>query len=160
MLDELRDALAAESAAHGDHDEIRQILRELCYITKMGFAAVARVTESRWIACEVADGIGFGMKPGGELVVQETICNEVRECGQVVIIDDVDADPQWCQHPVPKQYGFQSYVSIPIVLTDGSFYGTLCAIDPLPRALSAPATVAILEAFAIKLAGILSSRVL
>ena len=104
--------------------------------------------------------MGFGMKRGGELVVQETICNEVRQCGQVVIIDDVDADPEWSEHPVPKQYGFQSYVSIPIVLADGSFYGTLCAIDPLPRALSAPATVAILEAFAIKLGGILSSRVL
>jgi hypothetical protein len=32
----------------------------------MRFAAVARVTEQRWIACTVRDDIAFGLKPGGE----------------------------------------------------------------------------------------------
>ncbi len=151
-----KDALASEAVAQGDDEEIRQLLRELCYITKMGFAAVARVTDKRWIACQVEDRIAFGMVPGGELRIQETICNEVRQCGQAIIIDEVAAEPEWRNHPVPKQYGFQSYVSIPILLSDGSFYGTLCSIDPKPRALSAPATVAILEAFAARLSVILS----
>jgi len=34
-----------------------------------------------------------------------------------------------------KCYGFQSYISIPIMLKDGSFFGTLCAIDPKPAKL-------------------------
>jgi GAF domain-containing protein len=152
------DALAAQAADDGDHEEIRQLLREVCYITKMGFAAVARVTDTRWIAAAVEDRIGFGLKPGGELKIQETICNEVRRCGQTVIIDDVDADAEWSRHPVPRQYGFQSYVSIPLLLADGSFYGTLCAIDPKPRRLSAPTTVTVLEAFATRLTAILSRR--
>ena len=37
-------------------------------------------------------------------------------------------------------YGFQSYISMPIILTDGSFFGTLCAIDPRPRKLNNPET--------------------
>ena len=150
------DSLASEAVRQGDNEEIRQLLREVCYITKMGFAAVARVTDKRWIACQVEDRIAFGMEPGGELRIQETICNEVRQCGQAIIIDDVASEPEWSNHPVPKQHGFQSYASIPITLSDGSFYGTLCAIDPEPRALSAPATVAILEAFAGRLSVILS----
>jgi GAF domain-containing protein len=27
-------------------------------------------------------------------------------------------------------YGFQSYISVPIILPDGTFFGALCAIDP------------------------------
>ena len=42
-------------------------------------------------------------------------------------------------------YGFESYASFPIVLADGSFYGTLCAIDPEPRALNAHETIAALH---------------
>jgi hypothetical protein len=41
----------------------------------MGFAAVARVTEDRWVACAVKDDIAFGLKPGGELdlEIEETL---------------------------------------------------------------------------------------
>jgi hypothetical protein len=37
--------------------------------TGMRFAAIARVTEDRWIACSVLDEIDFGLKPGGELKI-------------------------------------------------------------------------------------------
>ena len=47
----MQDELAAQSAALGDNDEIRAILEEVCQITQMGFSAVARVTDSRWIVC-------------------------------------------------------------------------------------------------------------
>jgi GAF domain-containing protein len=44
-------------------------------------------------------------------------------------------------------YGFESYISLPIRRTDGSFFGTLCALDPEPRRLDAE-TIGMLEAFA------------
>lgn len=44
----------------------------------------------------------------------------------------------------------------PIALADGRFWGTLCAIDPKPRTLSAPATIAALEDYAAQVASILS----
>jgi hypothetical protein len=44
------------------------------------------------------------------------------------------------------------------MLDDGSFYGTLCAIDPRPRALSARASLAVLERQAKRLGRILSKR--
>ncbi|WP_325049484.1 MULTISPECIES: GAF domain-containing protein [Sphingomonas] len=44
-------------------------------------------------------------------------------------------DPRWNSHPAPALYGFKSYVSLPIILSDGTFFGTLCAIDPHPRKL-------------------------
>jgi GAF domain-containing protein len=45
-------------------------------------------------------------------------------------------------------YGFQSYISVPIVLANGSFFGTLCAIDPHPAHLKTPETVGMFRLFA------------
>jgi GAF domain-containing protein len=74
------------------------------------------------------------------------------------VIDNVSSNPKWQTHPAPALYGFKSYVSIPIVLSDGSFYGTLCAVDPSPRKLTGPNIVPALEAFAGRVAAILSER--
>jgi GAF domain-containing protein len=153
----MQDELAAQSAALGDNDEIRAILEEVCQITQMGVSAVARVTDSRWIVCQVVDRIEFGLDPGDELDLQTTICDEIRQSGEAVVIDHVGDNPGWRTHHTPMLYGFESYVSIPILLDGEQFFGTLCAIDPHPRALSAPATVASMKRLALAVAGILSS---
>jgi hypothetical protein len=57
---------------------VQSILEVVCRTTGMGFAAVARVTDQRWVCCAVKDDIAFGLKPGGELKVETTICNEIR----------------------------------------------------------------------------------
>jgi len=113
--------------------EIEAMLAEVCALTGMGFAAVARVTADRWVACQLLDKIEFGLKPGDELMIKTTICDEIRASGQCVFIDEVSADDRWRRHHTPVMYGFESYISIPIVLDDGRFFGTLCAIDPAPR---------------------------
>jgi GAF domain-containing protein len=154
----VKDALAFQSAACGDSDEIRAILEEVCAITQMGFAAVARVTDERWIACQVLDKIEFGLKPGDELALKTTICDEIRESGQLVVIDHVAEDPTWRTHHTPALYGFESYVSIPVLLHDGTFFGTLCAIDPHPRALRASAVVERMQRLARVVADVLSTE--
>jgi hypothetical protein len=37
---------------------------------------------------------------------------------------------------MPGIYGFQSYISFPIIRKDGSFFGTLCAIDMKPHPMN------------------------
>lgn len=154
----MKDAFAAEVVAQGDDAEISEILEEVCRLTDMGFAAVARVTEERWIACQVLDKIEFGLDPGDELEIKKTICDYIRESGKEVIIDYIGADPEWRTHPVPIIYGFKSYASLPITLEDGSFYGTLCAIDPRAREISAPEVVAVLKRYAERVGEILSAK--
>ena len=124
------------------------ILEVICKTTGMGFAAVARVTRDKWIACEVLDTIDFGLKSGGELKLETTICDEIRESGRAVIIDHVADDATYCGHPTPAMYGFQSYISMPIILADGSFFGTLCAIDPRPARVSSTEIVGMFKLFA------------
>ena len=131
---------------------ISAILGRLCAQTGMGFAAVARVTEHRWIACQVVDRIAFGMEPGSELKIKTTICDEIRQSGTPVFIDCVANEPMWRTHPTPILYGFQSYLSVPIYRPDGSFFGTLCAIDPDPHQVSSPELIASIEALAAEVA--------
>ncbi|NTS30112.1 GAF domain-containing sensor histidine kinase [Phyllobacterium sp. BT25] len=129
-------------------DAVPTILDVVCRTTGMGFAAVARVTEDRWIACQVLDNIAFGLKPGGELEVKTTICDEIRGSGQAVVIDEVSQDLVYSTHHTPQIYGFQSYISMPITLPDGTFFGTLCAIDPAPARLKNPQVVGMFKLFA------------
>ena len=105
----------ADIAAVARIDAVPTILEVVCRTTGMGFAAVARVTEDRWIACAVRDEIEFGLKPGGELKVETTICDEIRAERRAVVIDHVAEDEAFCGHPTPAMYGFQSYISMPII---------------------------------------------
>ena len=140
--------LQRDVAAISRIDVVPTILEVVCRTTGMGFAAIARVTQDRWVACAVRDEIAFGLGPGGELEVATTICDEIRDSGQGVVIDEVRADQTFCQHPTPAKYGFQSYISMPILRKDGSFFGTLCAIDPKPAKLQTPQTIGMFKLFA------------
>ena len=135
-------------AAVGSIKAVPTILDVVCRTTGMRFAAVARVTEERWIACSVRDNIAFGIEPGGELKVESTICHEIRQSGKAVIIDHVAEDATYRNHHTPATYRLQSYISMPIRLADGSFFGTLCAIDPEPHRLNTPETISMFEMFA------------
>ena len=126
---------------------IPTILEVVALTTGMRFTAVARVTDTQWVACAVHDQIDFGLEAGGELVLESTICNEIRQHHEPVMFGHASADPHFATHPTPKLYGLESYVSVPIVLSDGSFFGTLCAIDPAPAKLDDPKILKILQAF-------------
>jgi signal transduction histidine kinase len=143
-----RHAPESDVAAIARIKVVPTILEVLCGATGMGFSAVARVTDERWIACAVRDEIDFGLVPGGELELETTICNEIRQSGQLVVIDDCAHDEVFRDHHTPKQYGFQSYISVPIRLPDGRFFGTLCAIDPRPARLNNSQTINMFTLFA------------
>lgn len=117
---------------------ISQILDVVCRTTKMGFAAIARVTDDRWITCSSLDHINFGLKPGDELEVETTLCHEVFQKKQPIFIDHVAEDVTYRHHPTPKLYGLESYVSYPIYRKNGEFFGTLCAIDKRPFKVNTP----------------------
>lgn len=126
----------------------------------MGFAAVARVTGERWVACEVLDKIGFGLKSGGELQLDSTLAHEVRQSREAVVIEhhseqvgeqvseQVFGGDAERPRPTPVNYKFQSFISVPIILSNGEFFGILCAIDLKPIRLNKPETMGMFKLFA------------
>lgn len=142
------DAYLMDVEAISRIDVVPMMLDTVCQLTGMRFAAIARVTDERWIACSVRDDINFGLQPGGELKVETTICHEIRQNRQAVVISDVDADPVFAGHHTPALYGLKSYISVPIVMPDGRFFGTLCAIDSVPHDLDRAGILPTFEMFA------------
>lgn len=127
---------------------IKTLLDVICEVSGLGFAFIARVTKDQWIACAVQDNINFGVKPGGELILETTICHEIENHREAVVINHASTDPEYCNHPTPTAYGFESYISVPIILTDSTFYGTLCALDPRPAELKTPKIIGMFTLFA------------
>lgn len=129
-------------------DLVGTILETVMLAANMRFAAVARVTEDRWVACRTVDEVDFGLAPGDEIEIRSTFCQSVRVTRQKVLFNDVATDEVYRNHPIAAKFGIVSYASIPIHRSDGSFFGTLCAIDTVPRDVKHPRAVAMLEMFA------------
>ena len=124
------------------------MLQMICDETGMGFAAVARVTDATWTACAVRDTVEFGLQPGGQLDLHTTLCFESRAARTAIVIDQFSQDATYCRHHTPAIYGLESYISVPIILPSGEYFGNLCAIDARPAKVSEPRIVRMFEVFA------------
>jgi signal transduction histidine kinase len=140
--------IAKDVATIGRIDAVPAVLKVLCQTTGMGFAAVARVSEGTWTACAVEDRIQFGLLPGGQLSLETTMCTEVRSSRTPIVIDQASTDPVYHDHHTPRIYSIESYVSVPIVLSNGDYFGNLCAIDPRPAQVTEPRIVSMFLLFA------------
>lgn len=127
---------------------IPTIMRVIAETTGLRWVGVARVTPEQWTLCTVNDQLNFGLKPGDELEIANTFCDQVRRDNASLVIDNVKADPAYCTHAIPRNYGFESYFSLPVYRKDGSFFGTLCGLDPVPAELHTPKTLDTLKLFA------------
>ena len=146
-MEDTDEAIAADIEAVSRIGAVPLVLRVICQTTGAGFAAVARVTDKTWTACAVRDDIPLGLQPGGRLDIDTTLCKEVRAAHTTIAFDDASTHPTYCGHPTPKLYGFRSYISMPIVLADGEYFGNLCALDPRPLPLSDQRTLDLFTLF-------------
>ena len=110
--------IARDLADIGRIDAVPTLLRVLCDTTGMGFAAVARVTDGTWTACAVQDDIDFGLKPGGQLDVHTTLCRKCAPRARRSSSSRRAPTRTTATHHTPRIYGIESYVSVPIVLSE------------------------------------------
>src|SRR5688500_17336560 len=61
-----------------------------------------------------------------------TYCQRVIDGQLRAVMCDTDADVDALALPVTQRLGIRSYVGTPVVLGDGSIYGTLCAYSEGP----------------------------
>jgi signal transduction histidine kinase len=150
--------IARDISAIQQFDALPTLLDILCDLTGMRFAAVARVTENSWTACAVKDAISFGLPVGGQLPVETTLCLESKHLNEPIAINQASTDPRYCGHHTPRIYKIESYVSVPIILRGGEYFGNLCAIDPAPADVNNPKIIGIFTRFASIIAMALNSR--
>jgi len=133
---------AADIATTSRISALPVVLKVIGELTGLRFAAVARVIDNTWIACAVLDRLDYGVQVGDELQLVSTLSDEIRQGQHSVVIDKVSEDPLSRDHP------FESYIAVPILRTDGRFFGTLCALDPDPAPLKSSTIRSTMESFA------------
>ncbi len=106
-------------------DDAVALIAELCHVP------VAMVTmidvDRQW--SKAAFGTPLGQSPR-----EHSFCDVAIETGEVLVVPDVTVDDRFRDNPfVRARGGVRSYAGVPLVLSDGSAVGTLCAIDDRPH---------------------------
>ena len=100
--------LLNDVAEIGRIEAVPRILETVAHITGSRFTAIARVTETTWTACATLDTLGFGLVPGGQLVLETTICDEIRQSSTSVVFARASTHPLYSKHHTPRIYGLES----------------------------------------------------
>jgi signal transduction histidine kinase len=150
---------ASAVAAIARIDAVPTLLRVLCTMTGMRVAVIARITENTWTACAVKDEAHFGLKPGMELQVNGALCFESRASRAPIVIEHASTDPRYCNHEAAKRYQIESYVSVPIIRTNGVYFGNLSALDSSPANVAGPRILSMFIEFAALIASQLDHQV-
>jgi len=98
---------------------------------RLGFRLwmVTRTQEENWIMLQVEDH-GYGVQEGDVFCWSDSFCSRMVNGEGPCIAPRVSTVPAYREAPIGKQVSIGAYIGIPIVLRDGSLFGTLCAIDP------------------------------
>ncbi len=157
-MDDSPEDIAKALDAIGRIEAVPTLLAVLSETTGMRFSVVARVTDTTWTACAVQDDMDFGVKRGGQLAVNTTLCSESRASSVPIVIEHASLDPLYQAHPAVKLYAIESYVSAPIILSNGRYFGNLCAIDPSPAKVKEPRILSMFTRFAALIASQLETQ--
>src|SRR6202790_2854753 len=151
-MNETPQDIAKAVAAIGRIDAVPTLLAVLCETTGMRFAVVARVTGKIWTACAVQDDIQLAVKAGGQLALSTNLAFESQASRTPIVVEHASTDPRYRTNADPRIYQIESFISVPIFLPGGRYFGNLCALDPRPIKLAGPHILSMFNRFAALIA--------
>jgi signal transduction histidine kinase len=152
--------IAQAVAAIGRIEAVPTLLDVLCDITGMRLCLVAHVTGTTWTVCAVRDGLALQITPGRPLTLRTNLVLECQASRTAILVEEASRDVRYASSDRRGLYQVESYVSVPIFLTSGSYFGTLCALDPKPSPVRQPFVLATFTRFATLIASQLSQQLL
>ena len=98
---------------------------------RLGFSLwmVTRTQGNDWTVLHAEDH-GYGVRPGTVFQWADSFCSEMIKGNGPRIAPDSGEVPAYRNAPIGRQVPIQAYVGVPLRHSDGSLFGTLCAIDP------------------------------
>jgi signal transduction histidine kinase len=131
-LDRLSE-VASGPASEGTPETLGRALAALKEELGMEVAFVSRFDRRRMVFRRlVGDGGSFGWREGGSIPLDDTYCRLLTEGRLPPVVPDAGADERVGGLDVTGEAGIGSYVGVPIRFSDGSLYGTLCALSHSP----------------------------
>lgn len=138
-----------ELQAINEVEGLTNILQLVLLLTGLKFAAIGKFDEQNWVAYIVNDEMNLGLEPGSSIPNEVAICTKVMQERTPLVMPRTSDDPVYRTHPNVIKFGMACYISMPIFLINGEFFGTLCATAPYAaESLNHPNTLESMKLFA------------
>ena len=112
---------------------VEQALRAARTQLGMELAHLSAFEDGRQVFRAVQGGSSFGLEEGDSVDLESTYCQRVVDGRLPNLVRDARAHPETKDLPATGDPGIGAYVGVPVVLSDGRIYGTLCCLDHAAR---------------------------
>ncbi len=120
----------AETSSGPGLESLSEMLAAIRRELHMDVAFVSRFANGRRIFEHVDALVPCGpVQEGASDPLETTYCQRVVDGRAPLVIPDTAREPSVKDLPITESLGIRSYLSAPIVLRDGSVYGTLCCLS-------------------------------
>lgn len=117
---------------------------------------VTHVKGEQWVVLNVEDQ-HYGIESGRVFAWSDSLCCQMSSSAGATIVPDLDAIAQYASHPFRQQFDIGAYLSLPLVHSNGSLFGTLCAFHPTAKPASLAAQQPLLDIISQLLVSLLES---
>lgn len=107
-------------------------IRALTFLRrKLGFqlCMVTRTEGNDWTVLH-SDDHGYGVVPGDVFDWDDSFCSEMVKGLGPNVASDSSQVPAYAAAEIGRKITIGAYIGVPLRLSDGSLFGTLCGIDP------------------------------
>lgn len=94
---------------------------------------ITRTEGNDWIVLQTEDH-GYGVQPGQVFRWTDSFCSHMVKGDAPCIAPRSNDIELYAKAPIGKQVNIQAYIGQPLLKSNGELFGTLCAIDPAPKA--------------------------
>lgn len=115
---------------------------------------VTRTEGNDWIVLQAHDQ-GYGIKPGEVFCWADSFCSRMVKGDGPRIAPCAKDVPVYADAPINDQISIGAYVGVPLIYSDGTLFGTLCAVDPQQQPETITQQLSLVELFAQLLSSIL-----
>ncbi|MGY3176502.1 diguanylate cyclase [Pseudomonas sp. TE12234] len=115
---------------------------------------VTRTENDDWTVLHIEDQ-SYGVHPGQVFNWSDSFCSQMVKGNGPRIAPNSETVAAYASAPIGKQLKIRAYIGVPLLLSDGSLFGTLCAVHPEPMPAKIEEDQELLEMIGMMLSKIL-----
>ena len=114
-------------------ESLEDMLRDVREAFRMDVAFVSKFDRDRLVFRKLeGDAASFGWREGDSFPIDESYCKRVLDGRLPQVVPDAKREEATRDLRVTSEAGMGSYCAVPLVLSDGRLYGTLCCVSHEP----------------------------
>ena len=127
-------------------ESLEDMLRDVREAFRMDVAFVSKFAADQLVFRKLeGDAESFGWQEGDSFPLDESYCKRVLEGRIPRVVPDAGREEATRDLRVTSEAGMGSYCAVPLVLSDGRLYGTLCCVSHEPDPWLREKDLAIME---------------